>query len=352
MNKLKLYWTLQLGGWITFAFIQILGFILIGDIQLTTFQITFWGLEAAVFLLATHGYRTFIIRKQWLRLNMARLIPRVVLAVFTLGLLVYTLRMVISIPLGMYNPEVALKPSNIIGLTFVYALILFLWSIFYFIYHYFEQYNTSLKHQAAMNEIELSNLKAQLNPHFIFNALNSIRALVDENPKKSKNSITQLSSLLRSSLMTDKKKLTPFNEELSIVKDYLGLETIRFEERLKTKYDIHPDSNMYHVPPLMLQTLVENGVKHGISKLMKGGTISLQTKIVDDNFIIRIRNTGQYKLNGTSNKNGGLGLKNTKQRLDLIFGERASITVSNENKNTVLTELIIPQENYESINNR
>lgn len=352
MNKLKLYWTLQLGGWITFASVQILGFVLIGGAKLSVFQITFWGLEAALFLLVTHLYRYFIIQKQWLGLNMARLIPRVILAVFTLGIIVYTLRMLISWPLGMYNPEIALRPANIIGLTFVYALILFLWSVLYFIYHYFERYNTSLKHQAAMNEIELSNLKAQLNPHFIFNALNSIRALVDENPKKSKHSITQLSSLLRSSLMTDKKKLTSFNEELNIVKDYLGLETIRFEERLQTSFDIHPDSNMYLVPPLMLQTLVENGVKHGISKLMKGGSISLQTKVNEDKFVIRIRNSGQYKVNGSSQKPSGLGLKNSKQRLDLIFGDRASITVSNEDKNTVLTELIIPQHNYESINNR
>ena len=199
-----------------------------------------------------------------------------------------------------------------------------------------------------MNEIELNNLKSQLNPHFIFNALNSIRALVDENPKKSKHSITQLSNILRNSLLSDKRKLTTFNEELRMVKDYLGLETIRFEERLKTTFEIHPDSNMFLVPPLMLQTLVENGVKHGISKLKEGGEISLKTSFTEEKFIIQIRNSGNYKLNGSSKSRPGLGLKNTKHRLELLFGESASVEIRNESPNVVLTELKIPQYNYES----
>lgn len=283
---------------------------------------------------------------------MAKLIPRVILAVFILAFVVYLLRMVIALPLNMYNPNIAWKATNILGLSTVYALIFFLWSVLYFIYHYFERYNISLKHEAAMNEIELNNLKSQLNPHFIFNALNSIRALVDENPKKSKHSITQLSNILRNSLISDKRKLTTFNEELRMVKDYLSLETIRFEERLKTNYEIHPDSNMFLVPPLMLQTLVENGVKHGISKLKEGGEISLKTCFTEEKFIIQIRNSGNYKVNGTNKNRPGLGLKNTKHRLELLFGDSASIEIKNEGPNIVLTELKIPQYNYESTNYR
>ena len=93
-----------------------------------------------------------------------------------------------------------------------------------------------------MREIELEHLKSQLNPHFIFNALNSIRALVDENPKKSKNAITQLSNILRNSLVGEKRKLTKFEDELGTVKDYLALESTRFEERLTTNFDIHQQS--------------------------------------------------------------------------------------------------------------
>ncbi len=349
MNKVKLYWSLQIGGWLLFAIVQVIGFLLLGRVKLTPIQITFWFFEAALFLATTHLFRNFIIAKSWLAFNMAKLIPRVVAAVFIMSLIVYLGRMLISIPLGMYNPNIVWQFTNIIGLSSVFAFLLFLWSVLYFIYHYFEKYNHSLKHQAAINEIELNNLKSQLNPHFIFNALNSIRALVDENPKKSKISITQLSNILRNSLVSDKKRLTRFDEELKIVKDYLGLETIRFEERLKTNFDIHPDSNMYFVPPLMLQTLVENGIKHGISKLKEGGTISLKTKVEDDHFKIQIRNTGNYKVNGSNRNKPGLGLRNTRQRLELLYGDKASLKIGNEGNNVVLTELIIPQY-YESTN--
>lgn len=346
MNKLKLYWSLQVGGWLLFAIVQILGFIFLGGQLLKTSQVIFWLLEAITFLLITHLFRRFIINWGWLAFNMAKLIPRVLLAVFCLGLSVYFIRVLISFPLGMFNPQVW-KISNVVGLTMVYALIFFLWSVLYFIYHYFERYNLSLQHEAAINEIELNNLKSQLNPHFIFNALNSIRALVDENPVKSKNAITQLSNILRNSLVSDKKRLTNFEDELKTVKDYLGLESIRFEERLRTRFEIHRESYKFLVPPLMLQTLVENGIKHGISKLKEGGIIDLRTFVTDSQLKIEIRNSGHFKsVNGAKAENkGGLGLRNTRQRLKLLYGGEAHLTVKNESKNIVLTELVIPKRN-------
>ena len=137
-----------------------------------------------------------------------------------------------------------------------------------------------------------------------------------------------------------------------MVKDYLGLESIRFEERLKTEFSIHPESQKFLVPPLMIQTLVENGIKHGISKLTPGGIIQLQTDIVDHRLRIRIRNSG-HMVNGAKRSKSGLGLKNTVQRLKLIYGDDASFKIVNENDNFVLTELVIPQNNgHESINRR
>jgi LytS/YehU family sensor histidine kinase len=126
------------------------------------------------------------------------------------------------------------------------------------------------------------------------------------------------------------------------VRDYLGLETIRFEERLKTEFDIDPESKGFFVPPLMVQTLVENGVKHGISKLTEGGIIQVKTTVENDYLKIVIRNSGHYHLNGHHKKRGGLGLSNTAQRLKLLYGEEARFTITNENDNFVRTELIIP----------
>jgi LytS/YehU family sensor histidine kinase len=255
-----------------------------------------------------------------------------------------------SLLLGLFDKRVAFDPDRIGGLTSVYAVIFFLWLVLYFTYHYFDEYNKALKYEASMIEIELKNLKSQLNPHFIFNALNSIRALVDENPSKSKQAINQLSNILRNSLATDKKGLTKFDDELKIVKDYLGLESIRFEERLKTEFDIDPASQNFLVPPLMIQTLVENGIKHGISRLTQGGLIQMKTNVEGRKLRIRIRNSGQL-INGTRRSERGLGLKNTMQRLKLIYGDDASFRIVNENDNFVLTEIIIPQNyTHESIN--
>lgn len=301
----------------------------------------FFLYEALIFLFVTHLFRIYVKKNNWINLGLQRLIPLVLVSVFILGLTVYIGRMPVSFLMGLFDKSVAFDPSHILGLTSVYAVILFIWSVLYFTYHYFDQYNKSLKLEASMVQIELNNLKSQLNPHFIFNALNSIRALVDENPGKSKQAINQLSTILRSSLASDKKGLTKFSDELKIVKDYLGLESIRFEERLKTEFDIHPDSHDFFVPPLMIQTLVENGIKHGISKLTPGGIIQLKTAVKDGRLKIQIRNSG-HLMNGAK-RGKGIGLKNTVQRLKLLYGEEATFRIVNENDNFVLTEVTIPQ---------
>lgn len=349
VNKRRLYWTLQIGGWLVYAFLQI-GSSLVAAGTISTRRALFFFAEALLFLVATHLFRIALNRGRWLFLSMPRLIPRILMSVVVLGLVVYFLRMPVSLALGLFDLNVAFDPEQILGFTAIYALILFLWSILYFTYHYFARYSKSLRYEASMIQIELNNLKSQLNPHFIFNALNSIRALVDENPAKSKQAINQLANILRKSLTSDKKGLTKFEDELKIVKDYLGLESIRFEERLKTEFNIHPDSHHFLVPPLMIQTLVENGIKHGISKLKEGGTIQLATSVRGGSLLIQIRNSGHI-VNGIKRSKGGLGIKNTVQRLKLIYGDQSSFKIANENNNFVLTEITIPPNNaYESIN--
>ena len=342
VNKPRLYWTLQIGGWTLYAVIQIVFSVFASDDQGVSMQrVIFLTYEAFFCLLLTHIFRNAINRWRWLEAGMRVLIPRVIVSVFVLGLIFYFLRLPISVPLGLFSTKVAFNIINIIGLSFIYALIFFLWCVLYFSYNYFERYNTSLKLEASIREIELNNLKSQLNPHFIFNALNSIRALVDENPGKSKEAINQLSNILRNSLTTGKRGLTKFDDELKIVKDYLGLESIRFEERLKTEFEIDPESREFLVPPLMIQTLVENGIKHGISKLTAGGIIQMKTAVRNDRLTIQIRNSGHYN-NGARRNSGGLGMENTKQRLKLIYGNKASFRIMSENDTFVLTEIEIP----------
>jgi sensor histidine kinase YesM len=316
-------------------------------------RVIFFVVEAFLCIVVTHTFRNRLKHWKWLYQPMHKLIPSVLAALFIMGLFVYFLTIPVNIVLGrLFNPTTAFDLQLILRQSSFYFILFFWWTVCYFSYHYFNEYKKSLTYEATMIEIELNNLKSQLNPHFIFNALNSIRALVDENPKKSKQAITQLSNILRNSLASDKKGLTNFDDELKIVKDYLGLESIRFEERLKTEFDIHPESQRFLVPPLMIQTLVENGIKHGISKLTRGGVIQLKTDVVNDKLKIHIRNSGHY-VNGTKRSKSGLGLENTVQRLKLIYGDEATFRIANESDNFVLTELIIPQNiSHESINRR
>lgn len=354
VNKQRLYWTLQIAGWIAYAILQIV-FYTISSGSISAKRIVFFLLEAIICLVLTHLLRFLIVTKfRWMILSLPKLIPRVLLMASVLALMAYLLQQAAIILTGRaFNAELAFGSVQVVYGWSFFSILFFLWSVFYFAYFFVEQYNKALKYETSRIEIELNNLKSQLNPHFIFNALNSIRALVDENPKKSKQAINHLSNILRNSLAVDRIGLTKFEDELKIVKDYLSLESIRFEERLHTEFDIHPDSNTFLVPPLMIQTLVENGIKHGVSKLTKGGSVSVKTFVDGTNLRIQIRNSGQYHqyhINGIRRK-GGLGLKNTAQRLKLLYGENASFKIENESNTFVLTEIIIPQSN-ESIDRR
>lgn len=341
MNKNWVYWILQVGGWSLYAILNI--YILNTVDKLNPSLLINLLLEAAFFLVSTHLLRRIIIQHAWLKLSVARLIPKVLLSLLILTFFNYTYQVSISYYMGIIDFQSDFKFSyvffNISASYFLY----FLWTLIYLLYHYIDQSRKALKFEAAINEIELNKLKSQLNPHFIFNALNSIRALVDENPGKAKIAITQLSNILRNSLMLDKKKLIKFNDEIKTVKDYLELENIRFEERLKTELKIHKDSGYFEVPPLMIQTLVENGIKHGISNLVEGGLLQVSTEVKNSLLYIRIRNSGQYVENGRHKKNEGYGIDNTKQRLKLIYGESASFKIGNEGELFVLTEVVIPR---------
>jgi two-component system, LytTR family, sensor kinase len=343
VNKKRLYWTLQGVGWLSYAALQIVFSIIASEQGINWQRILFFLTEALICLLVTHTFREVLNRWKWLNLSIPKIIPRVLLSVIVLGFITYFLRFPFSLLFNVAGVSgIALSFTQIVGFSAFYMFLLFLWMLFYFIYHYIERYNRSLKYEAYMVQSELNNLKSQLNPHFIFNALNSIRALVDENPNKSKQAINQLSNILRNSLTFDKKGLTKFEDEMKIVRDYLGLESIRFEERLKVEFDIHPESNMYMVPPFMIQTLVENGIKHGVSKLTQGGIVQLKTKVENHRLKIIIRNSG-HMVNGARRTKSGVGIKNTVQRLKLLYGEEATFRIVNENNNFVLTEIIIPQ---------
>jgi LytS/YehU family sensor histidine kinase len=228
--------------------------------------------------------------------------------------------------------------------TFIY---LFIWNCIYFIYHYVQksrkQQLDTLQLESLVKNLELKTIKAHINPHFIFNALNSIRALIDENPARARNAITELSNILRSSMQTEKVETVPFERELNIVKDYLALENMRFEDRLKIEYEIDEDTLNQPVPPMMLQTLVENAIKHGISKQIKGGVVKITSDFKGDYHELAVQNTGH--LNGHQ-QNEGFGISSTQNRLNLLYGSKASFEIRQVDPTMVEAKVLIPTDTF------
>ena len=147
----------------------------------------------------------------------------------------------------------------------------------------------SLKIDSMMKDIELKSLRANLQPHFIFNTLNNIRALINENPEQARDAITKMSNILRA-IITKQNALDLFQNELNFVEDYLSLEKIRFEERLIFTKDIDEKCLTVNIPTMMLQTLIENAIKHGISHKEEGGEISLKAFLQEKFLYIQIEN--------------------------------------------------------------
>ncbi|MDQ2718909.1 MAG: histidine kinase [Bacteroidota bacterium] len=226
-------------------------------------------------------------------------------------------------------------------IIFTFILIA-LWLLLYMIWHYLERNRKDeldrLNLEKTVKDLELKTIKSHINPHFIFNSLNSIRALVDENPQRARKAITELSNILRSSLQVEKLETVPLQKELDIVKDYLALEQMRFEERLKVELDIDEDTLKQPVPPMMLQTLVENAIKHGISKRINGGTIKIISRFTDHHFELIVQNTGNLE----ESSNEGFGFKSTRDRLKFLFNGNAYFKVEEIESTRVQSKIVMP----------
>ncbi|HEU4470283.1 MAG TPA: histidine kinase [Flavisolibacter sp.] len=222
-------------------------------------------------------------------------------------------------------------------------ILVFIWNCIYFMYHYVnksrKQQLDTLQLEALVKALELKTIKAHINPHFIFNALNSIRALIDENPVRARRAITELSNILRSSLNVEKGETVSLQDELKIVRDYLALENMRFEDRLKIEFDIDDETLLQQVPPMMLQTLVENAIKHGISKQVKGGIVKIISDFRENYHELAVQNTGFLNGNASS---GGFGLSSTQDRLNLLYGEKAKFEIRQVYPDLVEAKVLIP----------
>lgn len=265
---------------------------------------------------------------------------------FILLLVIFSYSLLTSVAvevLQLYEPAIKSFSNRLIGELFDDSPIILLWSTLYYIWHYIEAGRKTeldkVQLEKTVKDLQLKTIKSHINPHFIFNALNSIRALVDENPGRARTAITELSNILRSSMQAEKLETAPLERELGLVKDYLGLEHIRFEDRLIIEYDIDEDTLDQQVPPMMLQTLVENAIKHGISKQVDGGRIKIISDFKENHHELVVQNTGSLNTSITSE---GFGITSTQNRLRLLFGAHAGFEIKNINGNMVQAKVTLP----------
>ena len=343
LKRVPTYWLYQLFGWGVFVLINMFfayTFDKFDDVFIYRL-LAYIGMGLMYSHIMRYAISKFNLLMQPLQQQLVNFILITVLFAFLVGISeTYIIR---SFDLQSGGEKKYPVGKIILNNAFYSFLYFFIWNCIYYIYHYIQksrrQQVDTLKLEALVKELELKTIKSHINPHFIFNALNSIRALIDENPSRARDAITELSNILRSSMQAEKLETVPFEKELSIVKDYLALEYIRFEDRLQIQYEIDEDTLDQPVPPMMLQTLVENAIKHGISKQLRGGIIKIVSDFKDDHHELVVQNTGH--LNGGMNVDG-FGLASTQNRLQLLFGEKANFTIRQINGNLVEARVELP----------
>lgn len=343
ISRIPQYWLYQAVGWGLFLLINIFF-----AISFDRFNSLFVGrllIFVTLGVTLTHLMRETIKRLNLLQRSLNQQIIGFLLVTLGFAVVVASVESLL-VDLFSLRAEVdAGEESSYILITNIFNsfVYLFIWNMIYFIHHYInasrKQKLDTLRLQALVKELELKTIKSHINPHFIFNALNSIRALIDENPSRARAAITELSNILRSSMQAENVETVPLTRELDIVKDYLALEHIRFEDRLKVEYDIDENTLNQPVPYMMLQTLVENAIKHGISKNVEGGTVKIISDFSGDHHELIVRNTG--RLNGGINKEG-FGLQSTSNRLSLLFGPNADFEIQDLHDNLVEARVRIP----------
>jgi sensor histidine kinase YesM len=350
IRTISTYWKIQLIGWITTSLYWGISAFFNGNF-IWKIGIADLILDVSIGIALTHIYRNFALKNGWNKLNLKTLVPKIILCVLVLSLLymflivgkLYLVRLFIlkSAPVSFLE----FFKSTRLQIFITGTRLMSIWVLAYHLYHYSRLEIETVKENARLSiiikEAQLNNLTAQLNPHFFFNSLNNIKFLVLENPHSARRAIDLLSELLRNSLNSNIERLVSLNDEINLVKDYLELEKIRFEERLQIKIETNLDLSKYLILPLSIQSLVENAIKHGIEKRKSGGFINIKIKM-ENNFIkISVQNSGKLS---KDIKDSGIGLNNLRERLLLQYNGDASFEIIGVKDETVLATILLPSE--------
>ena len=341
MNRKEnwIYWLCQVTGWggYSVAALAVATAFAGWSFGIVVGFILFFGYSIGL----THLLRYYIQKRKWLELRALPGLGRIFGAALAVGALQTLLVILIARLLpGENDFNAAATAATAFGIIFVTST----WTAIYVGVHWYRRYREAqlreIQARLSQQQAELRALQAQVNPHFLFNSLNTIRGAVGENPEQAQDMITSLANLFRRSLSTDGAQMIPLSEEMAAVSDYLALESARFEERLKVRVQVGPELERCPVPAMLVQTLVENAVKHGISKLPGGGAVSIRGALENQSLILEIENTGH--LQETNDDRTHTGLANARERLRLLCGDKASLSLT-ECDGAVAARVVIPQ---------
>ncbi len=357
----ELYWLFQATGW---GAVFVIGMVpVIFDPVLSTglvqAQLAFQLAYCLSGLTLSHLLRVVVVNhlrtaESWLRFAFF-LIPWVI----SLGILLSTSGVAVTLLLYSHYPQIAnpyvprISFAEVAARLTIDLPLMGIWVGFYLgIRAYRQTRLDSLERaqlKAALQESELRTLKAQMDPHFLFNSLNSLRALISESDFRAREAVTRLADLLRSTLEVSRLSEVSLEEEWETTKNYLYIEQLRRGARLGWKVQFAPDILKCRLPPLILQGLVENALKHGLDLTESGGEISIDGRILSDVLELIVTNPGRIDLGKSGT---GMGLENARSRLSLVFGPGASLNLSHGGEGKVVAEVRIPQRRTKEANQR
>ncbi|MGQ8336108.1 sensor histidine kinase [Sunxiuqinia sp. A32] len=274
----------------------------------------------------------------WLWTGLYHLIGATILNAIWLYLSFMLIKMIDESHLSLMYSDL---PSRVLAGYVLYMV----YVVFFYAVNYYQTLKEKVKREAELKtlvrEAELSALKSQINPHFLFNSLNSISSLTISNPTKAQEMVINLSNFMRYSLQHDQEETVSLEKELENIKLYLSIEKIRFGKKLNPVFNIEDACLQAQIPNMILQPLFENAIKYGVYEATGPVGITTSCKNKDGYALIIIDN--EYEVDSIKNKGEGIGLRNIRQRLDLIYGNPDLLKIMDK-KTSFRVELAIPQK--------
>lgn len=343
-TKTRLFWTLHTLGWLVFTLVNggVNGYFSGSkSVVLINSLVGLWG------FLITLAYRWYIHKAGWKNYSLSQLVLPAILGILIVSIAWMTVSALVAY-YGIYFLDGRRVPLWILFLngTISGLLIIAVWTALYFSYHFFRRFTQAeiekWKLEATLKEAQLAGLRTQINPHFMFNALNNIRALILEDGHKARLMLTHLSDLLRYSLAETQHEKVSLKTDLETIDYFMALHSIQFEDKLQFDQNIEEGLQEVKVPPMLIQLMIENAIKHGIAQQADGGIVQLNIQKHQEDLSISVKNTGT--LNGTATKqeeSAKVGIQNIKDRLALLYNGEAHFSLTEE-AGMVEAKVILP----------